>query len=238
MAHTVGSSSRPRATRRIPAGDHADFVFVTGGVATIAGEVNTLVVIDGSATVVRRDRGDDPGRPQPGGSQRRDPGPRRRHDRRLDRDDGRIGRRGRDRPRSGAGPRRPLVGHRADGAPVLHRVLGGGGRGRSAARRPGLPPGPLRRAADGAGAVHDPRRRHRRRHRADPAGGAAERDDRRDAAGLRRSSSGSGRSRRSPATSWRASRSASGSCDGPVRTVQRDRPYLAAVLGILLARGR
>src|SRR4029079_727559 len=30
---------------------HADFVFVTGGVATIAGEVNTLVVIDGSATL-------------------------------------------------------------------------------------------------------------------------------------------------------------------------------------------
>jgi hypothetical protein len=36
----------------IPAGEHADTVFVTQGNADIAGEVNTVIVIDGTATLV------------------------------------------------------------------------------------------------------------------------------------------------------------------------------------------
>ncbi len=51
MTHTGRIVVSTQGDATIPAGDHADFVFVTGGVATIAGEVNTLVVIDGSATL-------------------------------------------------------------------------------------------------------------------------------------------------------------------------------------------
>ena len=51
MAHTGRIVVSTQGDATIPAGDHADVVFVTKGVATIAGEVNTLIVIDGSAVV-------------------------------------------------------------------------------------------------------------------------------------------------------------------------------------------
>ena len=183
MAHTGRIVVSTQGDATIPAGDHADVVFVTGGVATIAGEVNTLVVIDGSAVVsgatvetivAVRSPVDLSGGTQVLGDVMT-------VDSTVTKDASVVvGGSVRDLAQDLAGlwwVIAPMA------LPVLHRVLGGRGRRRSAAGRPGLPPGPLRRAADGAGAVHDARRRHRRRHRADPAGGAAERDHRRGAAG-------------------------------------------------------
>jgi hypothetical protein len=51
MGHTGRIVVSTQGDATIPVGDHADVVFVTRGVATIAGEVNTLVVIDGSAVL-------------------------------------------------------------------------------------------------------------------------------------------------------------------------------------------
>ncbi len=51
MPHTGRIVISTQGDATIPAGDHVDFVLVTRGMATIAGDVDTLVVIDGSATL-------------------------------------------------------------------------------------------------------------------------------------------------------------------------------------------
>jgi hypothetical protein len=51
MAHTGRIVVSTQGDATIPAGDHADVLVVTGGTATVAGEVDTLIVVDGSAHV-------------------------------------------------------------------------------------------------------------------------------------------------------------------------------------------